>query len=137
MVLVDTNIIFSLLVSSAPWFDAARALYARDPDWRTESHALVEIGNVLSRYVRAREMTGAQALALMTDADERLRPRMIVAGHVDALRTAMKYKVSAYDARFLYCANDLGARLVTEDAKLRKAAPRLTQSLQDALAARL
>lgn len=124
-----------MLVANAPWFNEARALYARDPEWRTESHALVEISNVLSRHVRLKEITGTQALSLITDVDERLRPRLIFAAHVDALRVSIKYKVSAYDARFLFCADDLGVRLVTDDVKLRRAAPRLTQSLQDALAA--
>ena len=136
MILVDTNIIFALLVRNTPWSDAARELYARDEDWRTESHALVEISNVLSRYVRARELTGPQAVAVMTEADERLRPRMLVAGHVDALRMALKHKVSAYDARFLLGASELGVKLVTEDLKLRSAAPHLTRSMQQALAAR-
>ena len=135
MLLVDSNIVFSLLVSSTPWHRSARELYAGDGDWRTESHALVEVSNVLSRYVRARELTASQAVAVMTDADQRLRPRLITVDPVEALRAALKYKVSAYDARFLLCAADLGVKLVTEDVKLRNAAPRLTQSLQDALAA--
>ena len=135
MVLVDTNIVFALLVGTSPWSGPARELYAHDSDWRTESHALVEISNILSRYVRARELTGAKALALMVEVDERFRPRLISASHVDALRMALKHKVSAYDARFLLCATELDAKLVTEDVKLRKAAPGLTVSLPDALAA--
>jgi predicted nucleic acid-binding protein len=43
--------------------------------------------------------------------------------------------VSAYDARFLAVADTLGTKLVTEDAKLRAAAPDLTRSLAQALAA--
>ena len=135
MLLVDTNIVFSLLVSTTPWYAAARKLHAGDADWRTESHALVEMSNVLSRFVRARELTSHQAVAVMAEADQRLQPRLITVGHVEALRTALKYKVSAYDARFLLCAADLGVKLVTEDLKLRNAAPSLTQSLQEALAA--
>ncbi len=42
--------------------------------------------------------------------------------------------VSAYDARFLVVAQTFGGRLVTEDTKLRRAAPGLTQSLEQALA---
>jgi predicted nucleic acid-binding protein len=41
--------------------------------------------------------------------------------------------VSVYDARFLATAQSLGGKLVTEDAKLRAAAPALTQSLGEAL----
>ena len=57
------------------------------------------------------------------------------ANHVDVLELAAQLRISAYDARFVAVARDLGLRLVTEDAKLRKAAPTLTNSLADALAA--
>jgi predicted nucleic acid-binding protein len=134
MLLVDSNIVFALLVHSASWHPAARALNERDDDWCTESHALVEISNVLSRYVRAGELSGAKALAVMGEADQRMRPRMLTVDHVEALRVALKHKVSAYDARFLLAARESGFKLVTEDLKLRKAAPLLTQSLHDALA---
>jgi predicted nucleic acid-binding protein len=90
---------------------------------------------VLSRYVRVGELSGAKAMALMSEADQRMRPGMLTAEHVEALRVALKYKVSGYDARFLLCAVELGSKLITEDVKLRKAAPGLTRSLQDALAA--
>ncbi len=135
MQLVDSNIVFSLLVGSTPWHRAARELSELDDDWRTEAHALVEVSNILSRYVRARELTAAQAVAVMIEADERLRPFALTVGHVDALRLAIKHKVTAYDARFLLCAEELGVKLITEDVKLRNAAPRLTLSLNDALAA--
>jgi predicted nucleic acid-binding protein len=42
--------------------------------------------------------------------------------------------VSAYDVRFIAAAQILGTKLVTEDAKLRAAAPALTLSLAGALA---
>jgi predicted nucleic acid-binding protein len=50
------------------------------------------------------------------------------------LSVAVRYRVTAYDARFLALAQQLGTPLVTEDAKLRLAAPNLTQSLAEALA---
>ena len=52
----------------------------------------------------------------------------------EALDTGLRYRVTAYDARFLAAAEQLGRRLVTEDARLRAAAPGLTQSLAEALA---
>ncbi len=134
MRLVDSNVVFSLFVASTPWHDAARALHAQDGDWCTESHALVEVSNVLARYVRARELSAAQALRVMTEVELQMRPNLLHAGAVEALDTALRFKVSAYDARFLRCATQLGSRLVTEDAKLRRAAPRLTLSLDEALA---
>jgi predicted nucleic acid-binding protein len=47
---------------------------------------------------------------------------------------ALNRKISAYDARFLRVAEMLGLPLITEDIKLRKAAPDLTCSLTEALA---
>ena len=135
MLLVDSNVVFALLVHSTPWHRAARELNELDDGWRTESHALVEISNVLSRFVRVGELSSSKAVALMSEADQRMRPGMLTVEHVEALRVALKYKVSGYDARFLLCAAALGSKLITEDAKLRKAAPGLTRSLQDAIAA--
>ena len=54
--------------------------------------------------------------------------------HVQALHTAASFGVSAYDARFLAAAQAAGTRLVTQDSRLRKAAPALTQSIAEALA---
>ena len=48
---------------------------------------------------------------------------------------ALRYNVTAYDARFLALAQQVGERLITEDAKLRAAAPELTQSMAEALVA--
>ena len=133
MVLVDTNIVFALLVQSAPWFAGARELHWRDDDWRIESHGLVELSNVLNRYVRAKLLKPADALAVLSLAESRLGSRIVTVSHQDALGMAMKRKISAYDARFLCAAEMLGVPLITEDMKLRKAAPDLTCSLTEAL----
>ncbi len=135
MVLVDTNIVFALLVSSTPLYDAACELYEHDGDWRIESHGLVELTNVLSRYVRAKLLLPADALGVLSVAESRLGPRVISVSNGDALDMALKQKVSAYDARFLCAAKLLGVPLITEDVKLRKAAPGLCHSLADVLAA--
>ena len=50
--------------------------------------------------------------------------------HTPRARALLEF---AYDARFLVVAEGLGIRLVTEDVKLRRAAPKLTQSLAQAL----
>lgn len=134
MLLVDTNIVFALLVRSTPLYGAACELHERDSDWRIESYGLVELTNVLSRYVRARLLKPDDALAVLSVAESRLGSRMISVANGDALVTALDQKVSAYDARFLCAARLLGVPLVTEDVKLRKAAPGLTVSLHAALA---
>ena len=134
MLLVDTNIVFALLVRSTPLYKAACELHEQDSDWRIESYGLVELTNVLSRYVRARLLKPGDAMAVLSVAESRLGPRVVSVANGDALATAFDQKVSAYDARFLCAAKLLGVPLVTEDVKLRKSAPSQTVSLAGALA---
>ena len=133
MVVVDTNVVFALLVANTPWSAAVRRLHATDDDWRTEAHALVELTSVLARCVRADDLEEQQAIAILHEAELRLDPFVLAVGHDAAIEVALRYGVSAYDARFLVLARELRRPLVTEDARLRRAAPALTCSVEDAL----
>src|SRR5438046_8673836 len=133
MIVVDTNIIAPLYMRSAR-SDAVTELFARDAVWRTEPLALIELSNVLITYERARYITAATARDCLNRAAAFLQPQLFRVSHQAALAAALRYGTTAYDARFLALAKQPGHRLVTEDAKLRAAAPRLTQSLTEALA---
>lgn len=135
MLLVDTNVIVALLIENTPWRQQVRDLFERDPDWRSETHALVELSNVLTRYVRVGEFEATAAIAAMDAAQRRFSPGLYQAAPTDALRIALEFGISAYDARFLAAARGLGVKLVTEDAKLRRAAPELTQTIAQAVGA--
>ncbi len=95
---------------------------------------LIEFSNILATYLRADALSAKQAHALLAEAEKRLRG-LVNVPHGRALRVAEQFAVSAYDARFLAAAQSLGTKLVTEDARLRAAAPTLTWSLADMLAA--
>ncbi|MEY2510841.1 MAG: hypothetical protein QOE26_1604 [Verrucomicrobiota bacterium] len=133
MVIVDTNVIAPLYVRSART-DTVAELFARDAVWRTEPLALIELSNVLITYERSRHITAATARDCLNRAAAFLQPHFFRVSHQAALEAALDYRVTAYDARFLALARQVGARLITEDAKLRAAAPTLTQSLAEALA---
>jgi len=130
MVVVDTNVVVYLLIEGDRT-KLAQALYARDADWQSDAFLLIEFSNVLATYVRSGGMTGTQAETLLAVAGSRVRTAVDVA-HSRALQIAGRFAVSAYDARFLAAAQSLGGKLVTEDAKLRAAAPALTRSLEQA-----
>ncbi len=134
MVVVDTNIIVPLYVQSART-EAAKALRDRDDVWQTEPFALVEFNNVLATYRRAEYLTVQEAKNCLAGAELFLQPNYFVVSHESALEMALRYNVTAYDARFLALAQQVGERLITEDAKLRAAAPELTQSMAEALVA--
>jgi predicted nucleic acid-binding protein len=133
MLVIDTNIIAPLYVRSART-DAVMKLFAQDQMWRTEPLALIELSNVLITYERAHYITAATARDCLDRAAAFLQPNLFRVSHQAALATALRYGVTADDARFLALAQQLNIPLVTEDAKLRGAAPKLTQSLAEALA---
>jgi predicted nucleic acid-binding protein len=135
MVAVGTNIVVALFLHGR-FSDDALELRREDSVWRTDPFALVEFSNVLATYQRARYLGKAAAFERLQLAEEFLEPNYIRVSNQHALELALQYGVSVYDARFLAVADQLGAKLTTEDVQLRSAAPPLTQSLEEALGAR-
>ena len=131
MLLVDTNVLAYLLIEGDRTH-AAQALYERDPDWRSETFILVEFSNILATYVRTRALTLEKSLELLASAQEVI-PALASSSHTHALETAAQLCISAYDSRFISVAKELGTKLITEDAKLRTAAPQWTLSIDEAL----
>ncbi len=79
MVVVDTNVVACLLIEGERTAEA-QALYARDPDWRSESFLLVEFSNMLATYVRNGRLDSEAAAGLLAGAERILtgpwlRPR--------------------------------------------------------------
>lgn len=132
MLVVDTNIIAPLYVRSERT-DVVSRLFAQDQNWRTEPLALIELSNLLITYERTHYITAAAARDCLRRAAVFLQPNLFRVAHEDALDAALRYGTTACDARFLALARRLNTRLVTEDTKLRAAAPKLTQSLAEAL----
>jgi len=133
MIVVDTNVLAYLLIEGDRTREA-QALFAKDSDWRSDVFLLVEFSNVLATHRRTGALSVRQTESLLAEAATRVR-ELVSVPNLQALRCAERFVVSAYDARFLAAANTLGAKLVTEDAKLRAAAPALTRSIAQALAA--
>lgn len=132
MLLVDTNVVAYLLIEG-DHTAAAQALHSRDPDWRSESFLLVEFTNILASCIATKRMTLPLARDLLRKASELLDGKLGRIPHDAALTMAARHRVSTYDARFLALADQLGRRLITEDARLRAAAPGLTRSVAEAL----
>jgi predicted nucleic acid-binding protein len=133
VLIVDTYVVAYLLIEG-DCTAAARLLHRRDDDWRSEAFIMVEFANVLTASIAARRMDLMLAQRFLADATSLLQGRLTSIPHDSVLALAVQYRVTAYDARFLALAHQLDSRLVTEDAKLRAAAPKLTQSLAEALA---
>jgi len=133
MLLVDTNIVAYLLIDG-DYTDGAQQLRIRDSDWRSEAFLLVEFTNVLASSIARKRMTLSSAEDFLVKATALFDGKLARIPHASVLAIAARYRVSAYDGRFLALADHLGSRLVTEDARLRTAVPGLTQSIAEALA---
>jgi len=134
MLLVDTNVVAYLLIEG-DYTEAAQELHTRDSDWRSEAFLLVEFTNVLVSSIARKRMTVSMAEDFLEKVFSLFDGKLGRIPHASVLAIATRHRVSAYDARFLSLADQLGSRLITEDARLRAAAPALTQSLAEALAA--
>ena len=134
MLLVDTNVVAYLLIEG-DYTEAAQELHTRDSDWRSEAFLLVEFTNVLVSSIARKRMTLSMAEDFLVKVCSLFDGKLGRIPHASVLAIATRHRVSAYDARFLSLADQLGSRLITEDARLRAAAPALTQSLAEALAA--
>jgi predicted nucleic acid-binding protein len=132
VVLVDTNVLAYLLIDG-DHTAAAQDLYTRDSDWQSEAFVLVELTNILTTYTRTGALLPEQGTRLLAEAETLLSPLPSVSNQ-EAYETATEFGISAYDARFITLARQMKSKLVTEDAKLRKAVPDWTVSLADTLA---
>ncbi|MFH1603070.1 MAG: PIN domain-containing protein, partial [Pseudomonadota bacterium] len=72
MIIVDTNVLVYLLIAGDRT-PQAQALYASDPDWRSEAFVLIELSNVLATYRRRGGLSGKQSESLLAQAAAHLR----------------------------------------------------------------
>jgi predicted nucleic acid-binding protein len=134
MLVVDANIVFPLVVRMPQSHDV-RELFSIDPEWRADPFILIELSNILATYERIADLPRKEILPILANADSLLRSNFLSISNEEALDTAMDFKITSYDARYLAVAIRSRTPLITEDKRLRKAAPDHTISLADALKA--
>lgn len=133
MIVVDANILIYALIESqyTPLVDQLRL---KEPDWRTTALCLHEVVNVLATYQRRSILTLAQCRELLAYAQSFIEVAQCEVGMDAVLTAAAEYKVTGYDAQYVVLAKSLNLSLITEDRKLRLAAPEVAVSMQDYLA---
>jgi predicted nucleic acid-binding protein len=128
MLVVDANIVAYLLVEGEKTAQA-RGLWATDHDWHAPRLLFYELASVFAQLLKRRALSPEAAssglesvlgLVRLLDADP---PAARI------LEIASTLSLSAYDASYLATAEIVRAPLVTEDARLLRAAPEITRSL--------
>ena len=128
MIVVDTNIIGYLFLSSEQSLLAERALI-RDNVWAAPILWRSELRNVLAFYMRKDLIKLEEAHQIMDAALALLRGREYEVSSYEVLRLVSESNCSAYDCEFIAAANDLKAPLITVDKELIREFPRVAISL--------
>lgn len=128
MIVVDTNVLAYLYLPSQ-FTDLAEALYAREPVWVAPILWRSEFRNVLAGFMRRKEITLDQALALYGEAESLLRGREYEVESTAVLELVQDSDCSSYDCEFIALAKLLELKLVTMDKKLLKAFPQVATPL--------
>jgi predicted nucleic acid-binding protein len=128
MIVVDTNIIGSLFLSSAQSLLAERALI-KDSEWAAPILWRSELRSVLALSMHKNLIRVEHAQHIMDDAMELLRGREYEVSSYEVMRLASRSTCSAYDCEFIAAAHDLKVPLITVDKKLLRDFPGVAVSL--------
>ena len=130
MIVVDTNVIAYLLLPGTHTAKA-QAAFLKDPDWAAPILWRSEFRNVLAMYLRNGGMSVELAMQAMEDAETLLQGSEYHVPSARVLQLTADSTCSAYDCEFVALAGDLGVPLLTSDARIRRAFPRIAVGLAD------
>lgn len=128
MIVVDTNVL-AYFYLPGEYTDAAEHLFERNPSWNAPILWRSEFRNILAGYLRRGHLTFDQALAIQLEAERLLETAEYEPNSKRVLELVQASSCSAYDCEFVALAEMLATTLVTMDAKLIKAFPKVVRSL--------
>lgn len=117
MIVVDTNVIGYLYLSSERSAQAERALI-KDPEWAAPVLWRSEFRNVLVTYLHQGLIDIEDALHIFHEAETLMMGGEYEVSSHQVLRLAASRQCSAYDCEFVALAYDLKIPLVTVDRKI-------------------
>jgi predicted nucleic acid-binding protein len=126
---VDTNVVAYLWLPG-DFTAAAERLLADDADWAVPLLWRSEFRSVLSGAVRRRTLSLPRATDIAAAAESQVRGREFSVETPHVLSLANRSGCSAYDCEFVALAQDLGVRLVSNDAAVLRAFPAVAVPLQ-------
>ena len=130
MIVADTNLVSYLLIEGERT-DAAREVWARDPDWVVPPLWRSEFLNVLATAHRAGVLSEDQARLAWQRAKALLGRREVEPDAERVLALAMERKITAYDAHFAVVAEELGVPVVTVDKRILETCADIAISIEE------
>jgi predicted nucleic acid-binding protein len=116
---VDTSVVIKWYVGTEEDSDSARRLLIGVPRFAVPDLIFLEVTNTLWKKVRNGEISPARATAIarsLQDGPFEIHPDSALAP--EALRLAVAYSISAYDASYVALAIELDLDFATTDRKL-------------------
>jgi predicted nucleic acid-binding protein len=128
MIVVDTNVVAYLYLPGM-FTAAAEKLLQREPEWAAPLLWRSESRNILAFYLRERPLTFEHSFEIQREAEALLADNEYDVDSFAVLELARDSGCTACDCEFVALAKRLGVKLVTADAKVRKAFPTVTTAL--------
>jgi predicted nucleic acid-binding protein len=131
VIVVDTNVVAYLYLPTE-FTPYSEALLERDADWAAPLLWRSEFRNILAGYLRRKLLTFDAATSLQTEAEYLLAGAEHEVASRQVLELVRDSDCSAYDCEFVALAMNLGVRLVTMDARILRAFPKISIALATA-----
>lgn len=130
MIVADTCLVVHLF-NETQLTNIAQKVRKKDPAWILPSTWQEEYANVISRLARRESADVKKVMKHFNYVLDELQGSEIVVDSRKALKIAIEYKISAYDAYFVTLALDFGVTLVTEDKEVLKNCKSVACSMQN------
>jgi predicted nucleic acid-binding protein len=122
VIVADSNVV-AYLYLPGEHTAAAERLLEREPDWAAPILWRSEFRNILAGYLRRKDITFEQALALQLEAEALLAGCEFHVDSRDVMELVRHSDCSAYDCEFVALAMMLETKLFTMDKQLLRAFP--------------
>ena len=130
MIVADASLLFPYVFQTESTPDARR-IRALDPDWRFPRLWRQEFSSALLKYVRTGRCDQAMADQALAKALELFCSHEVEVSDKKALRVALHYGLSAYDALYVTLAQELGTVVLTADRAMVRKAKGLALGMRD------
>jgi predicted nucleic acid-binding protein len=129
LIVADTNVLVYLWLPG-PFSAEAAICLKKDPDWASPLLWRSEYRNVLATCIRRGMLDIASARLAFQKVEKTLDGQEFSVVTDEVLHLASQSNCTAYDCEYIALAQNLGVPLVTKDAKLIKAFPRVAIDLE-------
>jgi len=134
MIVVDTNTIAYLYLPSK-YASSVEDLLLADPHWVAPQLWRSELRNILATQIRHKVIEFETACNIQSEAEEVIGNSEYAVGSISVLALARDSGCTAYDCEFVYLAQSLKLKLITEDKKMIRSFADVAMTAKDYLAA--